>query len=197
MEDIQRQGGGSVAELADWVQARARRTPEGAVRAMAKRRGANLGELLIALCDELGKGGSRWLMRRVVAGIEEELAIRQTIQMVNIPDGGTNSEEEFTFTFKLDFMARVALGLLREHWGGYFKRDFSDDVSMLLWRTACKCRTIGEECAIRVLRSIEWERDDRGAKMIGRGKMLAVPDVLAVPDETNEFGFRTMRDGRQ
>ena len=67
-------GAGSVAELADWVQARARRTPEGAVRAMAKRRGANLGELLIALCDELGKGGGRWIMRRVVAGIEEELA---------------------------------------------------------------------------------------------------------------------------
>ena len=188
--------------MADWVTARKRRTFEGAVRAIAKRRGQSLAEFMLETCDELCKSGehskrisSQAVMRRIVAAIAEEVAARQSVERVEIP-GGEDSRGLFALPVVLPMHGRVLLGLLMRHDPDFFTGGrFAAKIAEILAEACAKCGRIGRDAFAAASDAVEWETHEDGRPNVG-GRMLAAPGVLAMPDSNAPFGFRLLRNAR-
>lgn len=192
----------TIKELADWVTARKRRTFEGAVRAIAKKRGQSLAEFMLETCDELCRGGSYSkrissgaVMRRIVAAISEEVAARQSVERVEIP-GGEDSRGLFALPVVLSMHGRVLLGLLMRHNPDFFTGGrFAAKIAEMLAEACAKCGRIGRDAFAAASDAVEWETHEDGRPNVG-GRMLAAPGVLAMPDSNAPFGFRLLMDTR-
>lgn len=191
--------GNNLKELADWVTARKRRTFEGAVRAVAKRRGKSLAEFMVETCDEICADGgparisSKALMRRIVAAIGEEVAMRQDVERVAIP-GGEDSWTRFALPVVLSMYERILLGLLMRHSPEFFTGGkFNAMVAEILAEACAKCGRIGRNAAAAACRAVEWETGEDGRPNVG-GRLLVAPGVLAMPDSNAPFGFRLLKD---
>ncbi len=191
--------GNNLKELADWVTARKRRTFEGAVRAVAKRRGKSLAEFMVETCDEICADGgparisSKALMRRIVAAISEEVAARHDVERVEIT-GGEDSRARFMFPVVLSMHERILLGLLMRHSPEFFTGGkFNAMIAEMLAEACAKCGRIGRDAFAGARRAVEWETGEDGRPNVG-GRMLAAPGVLAMPDSSAPIGFRLLTD---
>ena len=191
--------GNNLKELADWVTARKRRTFEGAVRAVAKRRGKSLAEFMVETCDEICADGgparisSKALMRRIVAAIGEEVAMRQDVERVAIP-GGEDSRTRFALPVVLSMHERVLLGLLARHCPEFFTGgQFAEVIAAGLAEACAKCGRIGRNAFSVASDAVEWEPGEDGRPGIGK-RLSAAPGVLAMPDDDAPLGFQLLAD---
>ena len=188
--------------LADWVTARKRRTFEGAVRAIAKKRGQSLAEFMLETCDDLCKSGeysrrisSQAVMRRIVAAIAEEVAARQNVERVEIP-GGEDSRAGFARPVTLSMHERFLLGRLMRHDPEFFTGGrFAAKIGEILAEACAKCGRIGRDAFAAARDAVEWIAQDDGMPDVG-GRMLAAPGVLAMPDSNAPLGFRLLADAQ-
>ena len=189
-----RDGCGLITEMVDWLQQGKRRTPEGAIRAIARRRHMAFDDVLDNVCDELGYDRRYWQTRRIVCAICNEIETRQMLHIVKIP-GGEAGARNFRIDIKIDWIARVAMGLLARHdseyfTGGYFARDVGDVL-------AGRCRKHKSLAATytKAIASVDHKPED--VADVGRERrevLTAAPDILAMPDEDAPMGFVTLAE---
>lgn len=181
-----------IGELADWLMAGKRRTAAGAVRAIAKRLGVKLGDFVLDACAEIGTDGRGWMLRRVAAAIEAEVATREAVHVVEEPHG-LDACADFRFTLPLGERARVALGVLSRFDPGFFTGGgFAREVSLLLVKIAAN----NSHCAATFARAagcLDFERDEKGNR-VPDARLLSVPDLLAMPAGGSPLGFITISE---
>jgi len=191
--------GAMVAELADLMQRGKRRTFADAVKLAARRRHVSELVFLCAAFAEIGGDVAETVRRRVERATMSELSARRTVSTVECP-GGIDRRASFTFSFELDFAARLALGLIfREKRGGEWLRGgFAAAVERVLIDRAAqgaKARGIGGVFSLG-LDLVEWTRDDMGRPDMDGGRIVKAPDALAMPDKGAPLGFATLADLR-
>ena len=183
-----------IDELTNWLMTGKRRTAAGAVRAIAKRRGVKLGDFVLDACAEIGTDGRGWMLRRVAAAIEAEAATREAVHVVEEPHG-LDACAVFPFVLPLGERARVALGVLSRFDPGFFTGGgFAREVSLLLVKIAAN----NSHCAATFARAagcLDFERDEKSNR-VPDARLLSVPDLLAMPDESAPLGFVTLADLR-
>ena len=187
--------GDNLKELADCVAAGKCRTVEDAVQAIAKKRGKSLAEFLVETCDEIGKNGGRWLMRRVAAAVEDEIAMRLDIGSIDIP-GGTVSHAVFKLPVVLGAAERIWLGLLKKHCPAFLAGELSAMFSQSLYEACARCSNIGREGAARAVEAVKWRSIDGEKPRSSGGLVVAAPGVLAMPDAATPEGFRLLADAQ-
>lgn len=188
-----------VAELADIMQRGKRRTFAGAVKLAAKRRRVSEFDLICAAFEETGGDIAATLRRRIERAALAELRTRRAVSVVECPDG-IDRRASFTFSFELDFAARLALGMIScEVHGPEWLRDiFAEVVGNLLIERAAQgaaARGVGGAFSLG-LGLVEWTRDDMGRPDMDGGRIVKAPDLLAMPAEGSPLGFVTLADLR-
>lgn len=199
-KDEQHNGGGDIlAELADALTAKrcAAKSMRGAVEKVARRRGADFGEVLReAYTAACGREADCALLRRVELAVRREIAARLMVRRVEVREGFDGSTD-FRLPVRLDFRARVAAGLLKRYSPGYFtKGEFCQAVAAALVRACIGCSAIGEDGFNQVLKVIEWPKDEAGRAFVRVGSPCAVPDVMAMPDDSRA-GFHLIGDAER
>ena len=189
-----RNGCGLIAEMADWLQQGKRRTPEGAIKAIARRGHMAFDDVLDGACDELGYDRRYWQTRRIVGAICDEIETRQMLHIVEIP-GGEAGARNFRIDIEIDWVARVAMGLLARYDSAYFSRGyFARDVGDVL---AGRCRKHKGLAATytKAIASVGHKPvDGTDAGRERREVLISAPDILAMPDEDAPMGFVTLAE---
>ena len=185
-------GDGLIAAMADWTLQEKRRTPEGAIMAIARRRRMAVDDMLDSACDEIGYDRRHWQARRVVGAVCDEIETRQKLRVVEIPDGEA-AARSFRIGVKLDWISRIAMGLLARYDSAYFTRGyFARDIGDAL---AARCRA-GKFLAATFTKAVasvgHRPEDGAGAGRECRDVLTAAPDVLAMPDDDAPAGFTTL-----
>ena len=176
-------GKSEVAALADWTMARRGRTPEGAIKALAAAKGIERNAYIEHLGEILPRDGNRWLLRRIVAHVEHEIALRELFAVRKFRRAH-KEKATFHFTIRMGGVGRVALGLLMRHAPTFFAGECDREVERTLADCCRKLPAVGHDGFSRAVAAVKFQHNANGNFT---GLLTEAPDVLATQLQFAKF----------